>query len=286
MTAEGVRVVGIVLVHNEDVFVERAIRNAAAACDRIHAVDHVSTDRTWHVLRTLSEELDHLGVLRSPNAADGHRELEPYAGSATWVLRIDGDHLFDPRGLQALKEDLRAGAHADVFRVRAHTFHCDELDEGSAQAWGYMAPPSRTGVQLYNLGAVTSWRGGIEPLHGGEPVFRPGYGWEQMRDLTETADWESDPLRLLHVCFLRRSSADGEGFAAGRLNLNERGNYHRGVAGRLRRLVRAPSIDPRVRQLHERGTTWKQDKYRRGPRISVDATPFLTEPARLRSGQA
>jgi hypothetical protein len=41
-----VRVVGIVLVRNEDMFVERAIRNVAAFCDRIHAVDHVSTDST------------------------------------------------------------------------------------------------------------------------------------------------------------------------------------------------------------------------------------------------
>jgi hypothetical protein len=285
-SATPVRIVGIALVHNEDVFVERALRNASGFCDRMHAVDHRSTDGTWAILQRLARELPGLDVTRTADAGDGHRLLEQYAGSPTWVVRIDGDHLFDPAALLTLREALLEGAYVDVFRVRAHTFHCDELDEGSAQAWGYMAPPSRTGVQLYNLGAVTSWRGGIEPLHGGEPVFRPGYGWEQMRDLTETADWESDPLRLLHVCFLRRSSADGEGFAAGRLNLNERGNYHRGVAGRLRRLVRAPSIDPRVRQLHERGTTWKQDKYRRGPRISVDATPFLTEPARLRSGQA
>ena len=38
------QVVGIVLVSNEDVFVERAIRNMAAFCDRIYAVDHLSSD--------------------------------------------------------------------------------------------------------------------------------------------------------------------------------------------------------------------------------------------------
>jgi hypothetical protein len=96
-----------------------------------------------------------------------------------------------------------------------------------------------------------------------------------MRDLTETTDWQSDPLRLLHVCFLRRSSLDTDAFASGRLNLNEEGTYRRDFAGRLRRLVRRPHIDSRVRELHERGTNWKQDKYRRGPRVSVDATPFL-----------
>jgi hypothetical protein len=270
-----VRLVGIALVHNEDAFVERAIRNAAAACDRIHAVDHMSGDKTWPILRTLAKELDHLDVRRSRNALDSHRQLERYAGSATWALRIDGDHLFDPNGLAALKEALLAGEYRDVFRVRAHALHCDELDEDAGTAWGYMAPPSRTGVQLYNLGAVTSWRGGIEALHGGDPQFRQGYDWDRMLDLTETTTWETDPIRLLHVCFLRRSSRDGEEYIAGRLNLNEQGSYRRGAVGGLRRVARPPRIDPRVRQLHERGTNWKQDKYQRGPRVSVDATPFL-----------
>lgn len=276
MTARSpVRLVGVALVRNEDVFVERAIRNAADACDRIHAFDHVSTDGTWPILKTLSKELDHLEVRRCANAAESHRQLEQYAATPSWVLRIDGDHLFDPNGLRVLREALLAGEHGDVFRVRAHALHCDELDEEAGLAWGYMAPPSRTGVQLYNLGAVTSWPGGIEALHGGDPQYRAGYAWDRMRDLTESTDWQSDPLRLLHVCFLRRSSLDTDAFAPGRLNLNEQGTYRRGLAGRLRRLVRRPHIDPRVRDLHERGTNWKQDKYRRGPRVSVDATPFL-----------
>jgi hypothetical protein len=43
-------IVGSVLVRNEDVFLERAIRNVAAFCDRIFAVDHRSKDRTWEIL--------------------------------------------------------------------------------------------------------------------------------------------------------------------------------------------------------------------------------------------
>src|SRR5262245_16891242 len=44
------RLVGSMLVRNESVFVEQAIRNVAAVCDRIHVVDHVSDDGTWDVL--------------------------------------------------------------------------------------------------------------------------------------------------------------------------------------------------------------------------------------------
>ncbi len=45
------RIVGAVLVHDEDVFVERSIRNVVGFCDRIHAVDHLSSDRTPAILR-------------------------------------------------------------------------------------------------------------------------------------------------------------------------------------------------------------------------------------------
>ena len=270
-----VRIVGSILVRNEDVFLERAIRNAAGSCDRLHAFDHLSTDGTWDVLQSLSGELDHLDARRGPDARESHRQLEGYFGTTTWSLTIDGDHLFDPSSLALLREALLAGEYADVFRVRAHALHCDELDEDAGAAWGFMAPPSRTGVQLYNLGGVSAWPGSPERLHGGRPVFRPGFDWQRVHDLTETTEWETDPLRLLHVCFLRRSSVDTADFAAGRRNLNEEGSYRRGLAGSLRRLVRRPRIDPRVEALHAAGSNWKLDKYRRGPRVSVDGTPFL-----------
>ena len=35
------------LVHNEDEFVEQALRNAAPFCDRFHVADNMSTDGTW-----------------------------------------------------------------------------------------------------------------------------------------------------------------------------------------------------------------------------------------------
>src|SRR5947207_15990060 len=93
------RIVGSVLVRNEDLFVERSIRNVAEFCDRIHAVDHVSDDATWEILQSLADELDHLEVRRSRNSAVAHRLLAPYAATETWVLGVDGDELYDPAGL-------------------------------------------------------------------------------------------------------------------------------------------------------------------------------------------
>jgi glycosyltransferase involved in cell wall biosynthesis len=270
-----VRIVASVLVRNEDRFIEQAIRNVASFCDRIHVLDHMSNDGTPQILAALAERLDHVELSRSPRAGESHVALEPYVGTRTWVLVVDGDCLFDPHGLAELRRDLLAGAHEDVFRVRGHVLHCDALDPAADTASGFMAPPSRPIVQLFNLGALESWTGCPERVHGGSPVFRPAYEWQRVEDLAESTEWSTDPLRLLHVCFLRRSSRDRGEWALGRANLNEEGAYRRGAIGVLRRIVRRPTLDPKVREIHRQGRNWKQEKYRRGPRMSVSASPFV-----------
>ncbi len=256
------QIVGSILVRNEEVFVERAVRNVAAFCDRIHAVDHVSTDRTWEILRGLEREFDQLEARRSRNAASAHQLLAPYAGTDTWVLGVDGDELYDPAGLARLRADLLDGAHADVFRLKAHVLNCDELDVARGRASGWLAPPSRPVTKLFNFAALQSWTESPDPLQAGNAVFRPGRHWESRRDLADSTTWATDPLRLLHVCFLPRSSVDS-GIA--RANLDESREFDRGPVGTLKRLVRRPHVDP----------TWKREWYARGDHVTVDASPFL-----------
>jgi Glycosyl transferase family 2 len=267
------QIVGSVLVRNEDIFVERAIRNVAEFCDRIHVVDHVSTDSTWEILGALARELDHLDVRRSRNAADAHGLLAPYAGTETWVIGVDGDELYDPDGLARLRAQLLDGAHADVFRVKAHVLNCDELDEALGAAWGWLAPPSRPITKLFNFAAIESWPESPEPLQTGHVVFREGYVWESRRYLSEQTTWATDPLRCLHVCFLRRSSQDDEG--SPRKNLDESREFDRGPLGRLKRLVRRPPRAAHIVELERQGKDWKREWYARGERVKVDARPFL-----------
>jgi glycosyltransferase involved in cell wall biosynthesis len=269
------QIVGSVLVRNEDVFVEQSIRNVAAFCDRIHAVDHMSTDGTWEILRDLATELDHLDLHRSRNSAVAHRLLEQYAGSASWVIGVDGDELYDPGGLARFRADLLGGAHADVFRVKAHVLNCDELDDARGTASGWLAPPSRPITKLFNFGAVEAWKGIAEPLQGGDATFRPGYHWEARRDLAATSTWDSDALRCLHVCFLRRSSLDPDDVGGGRKSLAESREFDLGPVGRLKRLVRRVRPAPHIAELGRQGKNWKQEWYARGERVTVDATPFL-----------
>jgi hypothetical protein len=273
----GVRVVASVLVRNEDVFVEQAIRNVSAFCDEIHVVDHVSEDRTWEIVRSLERELGHLDVRRSRNSGTAHELLEGYAGSSTWVLGVDGDELYDANGLARLRRDLLDGAHADVFRLKAHVLNCDELDVSANTASGWLAPPSRPVTKLFNFRAVESWTRSPDPLQGGNAVFRPGFHWESRRDLAQATSWEADPLRCLHVCFLPRSSRDAGVATGGRTNLDESRQFDRGPFGVLKRFLRPPRPAAHIVELERQGKNWKREWYARGERVTVDASPFFPE---------
>jgi glycosyltransferase involved in cell wall biosynthesis len=262
------QVVGISLVRNEDRFLGQALRNVAMFCDRLFVADHMSTDHTPELLRDLARDLDHLEVRRVRHSAESHALVEGFAGTETWVLSVDGDELYDRDGLALLRRELEGGAHSDVFRVRPAGLHCDELDESAHLASGYLSPPSRPLVGLLNFAALESWTGvRDERLHGGNPVFREGYVWDSWHHLGEDG-WEVTPFRDLHVCFLRRSSRDPEAVPdTGRPNLAETRAFRRGLLRPLNVLARARATADT--------SDWKGEKYRRGERVTVDASAFL-----------
>ncbi len=173
--------------------------------------------------------------------------------------------------------DIAPRVHEDVFRLKGHVLNCDELGrhDGDTAASGFMAPPSRPVTKLFNMAALTSWSRCPERLHAGSAAFRAGFGWETMRYLSDGTTWDADPLRLLHVCFLRRSSRDPLDPEGGRPSLGETGTFRRGVRGLPRRLRYRRYMDPRIIEYHKQGRNWKQEWYRRGERVTVDASPFL-----------
>jgi Glycosyl transferase family 2 len=267
--ARGPQIVGIVLVRNEDVFVEQAVRNVARFCDRIHAVDHVSTDGTWAALDRLGREYSHVEARRVHHAAESHRLLEPYAGTNTWVFGVDGDELYDPERLTVFRQALLAGAHDRAFKVASNVLNCVSIDRGERSASGYLSPPSRSITKLYNFGAIESWRSdGAERLHGGTITFRPGFDEQSVENIGERLSWDETPLRCLHACFLRRSTSEPEpeaGFA--RPILEETGMQDRSLLGTLKRRARGRPQPP--------SSAWKREKYMRGELVTVDASPFF-----------
>src|SRR6266540_3656364 len=179
----GREIVGIVLVRNEDVFVEQAIRNVTGFCDRIHALDHVSTDGTWKILQRLERDYPQLDARRSHHADDSHSLLEPYAGTETWVFGVDGDELYDPERLASFRQDLLAGAYDTAFKVASNVLNCVELDQTRRSATGYLSPPSRSITKLYNFAAIDEWRGdGAERARSGDSYARPILEETQLQD--------------------------------------------------------------------------------------------------------
>lgn len=273
------QIVGVVLVRNEDVFIEQAIRNVVDFCDRIYVVDHLSTDRTWDIVSALAREYDHLDARRARHARVSHELIEPYAGTDTWVLGVDGDELYDPGRLAGFRDELRAGTYRHVFRIASNVLNCVELDRERGLAAGYLSPPCRSIVKLYNFAALRTWTGCQERLHAGTIVFRDGYDERCIENLGERLSWEESPLRCLHVCFLPRSSAEAGGWE-GRPSITELAAYRRGLVGELRRRVRwALGIGPGRLS----SSPWKNEKYRRGELVTKDVTAFF--PA-LRSGES
>ena len=223
----------------------------------------------WEILNDLAREYGHLDIHRVSHAGDSHKLVEGYAGTPTWVFGVDGDELYDPGRLAGFRGELLAGAYGRAFKVAANVLNCVELDSDRRQASGYLSPPSRSITKLYNFEAIEAWRGdGAERLHGGRIVFRDGYDERTVENIGEQVGWEESPLRCLHACFLQRSSGETPGGAqAGRPILEETGMQDRSLRGRVKRRLRG----------HRPPETsdWKNEKYRRGDLVTVDATPFF-----------
>lgn len=264
----GTQIVGVFMIRNEDLYLERAVRNVLDFCDRVLVADNYSTDRTWDLARALARESSKIECHRVRRPGDSHELVKGYAGSRTWVFGVDGDELYDPGGLARFRPELLAGRHDDSFIVFGNVLNCTALDVARGQARGYLAPPCRSMTKLYNFRLLRSWEGPcVERMMGGTPVFQPGHDAGQRRNLHEQVSWEAAAYRCLHLCFLRRSSRDArDGTRPNPVELNARGLLGRIGLGWLRRRDPAAPED------------YKRDKYMRGPLVTVDVAPFFPAP--------
>lgn len=255
------------LVRNEDIFVEQALLSIVEFCDSIIVLDNCSTDGTYSILERLAAKYAHIEIRRIVDAHDSHKVLEPLAGDACWVLGIDGDEIYDRKGLGVLREQLRAGAFDDWWVIFGNVLNCVELDYKSGVARGYLAPPCRSMTKLYNFGMIKSWTNCPQRLHGGELVFGRGHRFLR-NNLFLRTPWEESQFRCLHTCFMRRSSRDPITGKVGLTRLNVTEEQQSGVKRQLLRgffWLIGRSMD----------SHWKLEKYRRGPLVEKEVSAFL-----------
>ncbi len=255
-------IVGVVLVRNEDRFLEAALRNASDFCDRFLLFDHNSTDQSRDIFEKFVRAHSEAKLQIISHPSESQKALQPLAGKDLWVFGVDGDEVYDPRGLARLRPRILSGEFDDSWMIMGHSHHTEKLTQDRAS--GFQAPPSRSVTKLYNFRAIDAWPGdSVERLHGGSPAFRAGFTANSKRLLFHETSWEDSPLRCLHLCFCRRSSLDDQE-AAARKNIDE--IYNR--PGWISRLM---SI------LQKKQSGWKQERYRRGPLTEVSTLPFFDE---------
>ena len=259
------QIAGIVLVRDEDLHLERALRNVVEFCDVIHVADHQSTDRTPEILARLAAEFPKITVRRITDPRESNALLQAYASTPTWVFGVDGDEIYDPAGLAKLRTQLHDGRFDEWWVVFGNVLNCVDIDLERRTATGYLAPPCRSMTQLYNFRMLRS----LDPTapqrlhsHKGRDEFHPPYHPLLRCDLYKETAWDDAEFRCLHACFLPRSSREATG--APRENVSESLQPMR----RLRRI--AQRLIGR-----QAASDYKRDKYMRGPRVTVDARPFF-----------
>jgi glycosyltransferase involved in cell wall biosynthesis len=269
------KIIGLCLIRNEDVFIEQAIRNSYDFCDHIHIYDHASTDNTPEILQRLSAELPKITVKRIEDTRESNNALKNYMGTDTWVLGIDGDELYDPVGLASFRNRLAAGEFDEHWMIYGNVFHCNELDDNRQIGSGYLAPPCRSMTKLYNFSLIDDWPVKDQRMHG-LPVFKEkAAGRNGKYPLFEAVSWEDSEFRCLHVPFLRRSSQEKSNWSTGGVRLNPTQNYifkklwkRKGLLYAIPRMFRYASAF-----LFRRDE--KHRRYAQGPIVSKNVSCFF-----------
>lgn len=263
------QIIGIALVRNEDLYLTQVINNVAEFCDQIIILDNCSNDNTPQLISCLMSRFSHIQTYKINDYRDSHEYISSYAGTDTWAFGIDGDELYDPRGLAIFRTELLAGKYDQNWSIFGNVLNCVELDLFKGIAKGYLSPPSRSMTKLFNFGALESWSGSCERFHGGEKKFVSGYDETKRLSLHEVTSWDTASFRCLHLCFIRRSSLE-RGKNLSRLQPGERANWLKQLdrlgLGRLSSVIRKEKRSP-----------WKDEKYRLGEITVIDTTPFFSD---------
>lgn len=260
-------IVGITLVRNEDLFVDRAVRNAIDFCDVLIIADHCSTDNTPAILERMAADFpEKVKLVRIEDTRESHFLINAYANTPTWIFAVDGDEIYDPAGLARFRTEVLDGKYDHSWIVFGNVLNCVAIDPAARTATGYLAPPCRSMTKLFNFNAISSWDGAVtHVMANGTIKFNPGYDASLRLNLHEVTPWEQSHFRCLHTCFMRRSSLDGEGVVA-RPNVSE--NRRGGITTFFRKATNRLLGRPMESE-------WKMEKYARGELVTVDATPFL-----------
>lgn len=267
-TNHGTRIIGIVLVKNEDRYIEQALQNVLDFCDEIIVTDNGSTDNTFSIVSALASQHPKIRLLTIEHLSESHDAIARYAGTNTWIFAVDGDEIYDPEGLKTMRKQLLDGIFNNTWCILGNVLHCTWIDIANKKAKGYPVPPSRSITKLYNFSLIESWNSCPERLHGGILKFRKDTELRDDRcELYREYDWDEAWFRCIHTVFVSRSSLNNSNST--RLNPSELTSIRSAFKRRswfkfLSRFLR-----------YNFGTDWKKKHYGKGSLVEKDITPFF-----------
>jgi glycosyltransferase involved in cell wall biosynthesis len=243
------------LIKDEDLYIRNVLDNVIDFCDEMIVLDNMSTDNTYPIVEAFQKEHEHKVELhRIENFRESGQYNFKYFETNTFILSVDGDEVYDPEALKIAREQIKSGAYKKYWNISGYFLNCTELDVKNQIAKGYMSPPARPCVRLYNFKPCIRWPQRKHRMHGGKPLLRRGYNFMTSRlTMHETMTWEECPLRFLHLCFIPRSSQNPEDC---RINPSE--IYVR---------------EKKKKKMYSGG--YKKEIYRKGDIQEIDMKPFF-----------
>ncbi len=269
------KIIGIVVVKNEDMYVERAVLNSLDFCDHMIIAENYSEDRTYDIVRTLAEQHPKISLHRIKKLQQAHQLIEAFAGTNTWFFSVDGDEIYDPSGLIEMRQRLQHGEFDGQWLILGNVLHCTDIDEASKTAKGYLAPPARPMTKLYNFSLIKNWKDCPFVLSGGTTTFKEGYHSGLRYDLGKKISWEDAYFRCLHTVFMKRSSLERHSWLFNtRLNARETLQLKKVRAkGRVFRLL--SEVRRNMKMAFRKD--WKNQRYKSGARVQKDVSVFFPE---------
>lgn len=266
------QIVGSIQVRNEDIYIEQVVSNVVDFCDRIIISDHRSTDHTFEICHRFSERYSKVELISIQTPREAAVAIEPFFGTNTWIFGVDGDEIYDPAGLQTMRRHLLDGTFSKDWCLFGNVLNVTSLNRRQNTASGYLAPPSRPMTKLYNFSIIEGWDNCPERLLGDEIRFKPGFNAKLRKYLHLELAWEDSYFRCLHMPFMRRSSQERIRVARTRPNPDEinRINLEKKAWKRLMRMIQ-------VWALPFLGVDWKSRKYRQGPLVEKEVSPFFRD---------
>jgi len=170
----------IILTYNEEIHIERCIRNVLPLVERVVVVDSFSTDHTIEIARGLGAEV----VQRKfKNQADQFQwVLDTIPLTSDWILRLDADEYLEP----ALIDEIRCRVPRLPFETTGVNFKRKFIFREKWMRWGGYYPTVL--LRLFRRGAARieqRWMDEHAVLTRGSAVtFKQNFADHNLNDIT------------------------------------------------------------------------------------------------------